>query len=162
MSRVAVGLGSNKGDRLANIRRALKLIRERAGVVVAASDVFETPPWGVAVQPRFLNACVLVDVELPPHDLLAKFKEIEYDMGRLKKGGRWGPREIDIDILLYDDVRINDKDLTIPHQYMHERAFVLMPLSEIATELTHPASGLSISDLLAASDSEGIIRIACM
>jgi 2-amino-4-hydroxy-6-hydroxymethyldihydropteridine diphosphokinase len=161
MSRAAVGLGSNKGDRLANVRTAVSLTREQVGRVTAVSDVFETPPWGVALQPRFLNACMIVEAELEPHGLLRKLKEMESDMGRLKKG-KWGPREIDLDILLYDDVRIEDPILTIPHPYMHERAFVLLPLSEIAPDWVHPTTGLTVLELLKKNDSDGIIRITSM
>ncbi|MDR1885020.1 MAG: 2-amino-4-hydroxy-6-hydroxymethyldihydropteridine diphosphokinase [Synergistaceae bacterium] len=161
MSRAALGLGSNKGDRLANVRRAVAMTRERIGAVTAVSDVFETPPWGVAVQPRFLNACLVVETELPPHGLLSGLKEIENDMGRLKRG-KWGPREIDLDILLYDDVQMSDSDLVIPHPYMHERAFVLLPLSEIAPDWRHPASGLLASEMLEKNNADGIIRITSM
>ena len=161
MNRAAVGIGSNKGDRLANIRTAVSMTRERIGEVTAASDVFETPPWGVALQPRFLNACMIVEAEIDPKTLLAKLKEIENDMGRLKRG-KWGPREIDLDILLFDDIRMKEPDLVIPHPYMHDRAFVLLPLSEIASDWIHPALGVPVSELLRKSASDGIIRITSM
>jgi 2-amino-4-hydroxy-6-hydroxymethyldihydropteridine diphosphokinase len=160
MTKVALGLGTNKGDRLFNIRRAVAIIAERVGSVLVRSDVFETPPWGVHAQPRFLNACILAGVELPPQELLAKIKEIERDMGR-QKNGRWGPREIDVDILLYNDMRaVKDPNLSIPHPHMRERAFVLLPLAEIAPGWIHPTSGLSVSELLKRIDSGGILRIA--
>ncbi|MDR3354180.1 MAG: 2-amino-4-hydroxy-6-hydroxymethyldihydropteridine diphosphokinase [Synergistaceae bacterium] len=158
MNTAAVGIGSNKGDRLANIRTAVSMTRERVGTVTAVSDVFETPPWGVALQPRFLNACMIVEAEISPRALLAKLKEIENDMGRLKRG-KWGPREIDLDILFFDDIRTNEADLVIPHPYMHDRAFVLLPLSKIAPDWIHPALGMRVSELLQNITAEGIIRI---
>ncbi|MDR1482175.1 MAG: 2-amino-4-hydroxy-6-hydroxymethyldihydropteridine diphosphokinase [Synergistaceae bacterium] len=161
MNRAAIGLGSNKGDRLANIRTAASMVGERVGALTAASGVFETPPWGVALQPRFLNACVIAEADMNPAGLLSKLKEIENDMGRLKRG-KWGPREIDLDILLFDDIQMNEPDLIIPHQYMHERPFVLLPLSEIAPDWIHPTSGMSVSELLKKSGSDGIIMITGM
>ena len=132
----ALALGSNMGGRLDNMRRAVALMKP-LGEITKRSAVYETPPWGVKEQPRFLNACVLLETDEPPKILLEKLKEIERTVGRVERE-RWGPREIDIDILTYGEEIINDGELTIPHPMMHERAFVLIPLSEIVPDIKIP------------------------
>lgn len=163
MPRVAIGLGANVGDRLANLRRALLLASERLGKLVAKSDAYESPPWGVTDQPRFLNACAVLETELTPYDLMSELKEVEALLGRVKRD-RWGPREIDLDLILYDDLRCNDDFLTIPHARMHERAFVLVPLAAIAADWVHPVLGVSISRLLEERGTEAaeIVRIVAL
>ena len=160
---VAIGLGANVGDRLANLRRALLLASERLGSLVAKSDAYESPPWGFLDQPRFLNACAVLKTELTPYDLMSELKEIESLLGRVKRE-RWGPREIDLDLILYDDLRCNDDFLTIPHARMHERAFVLVPLAAIAPDWGHPALGVPVSKLLQERGEEAaeIVRIAAL
>jgi 2-amino-4-hydroxy-6-hydroxymethyldihydropteridine diphosphokinase len=162
MRRTAIGIGSNVGDRLANVRKAVRAIAERVGTVSAASDVYETPPWGVESQPRFLNACVVAETTLAPMELLSELKEIEQALGR-KKRGRWGPREIDLDILLYEGVEMDEESLSIPHPCMGERAFVLVPLAAIAPDFVLAATGKTIAELLRALPDDaarGIVRIA--
>lgn len=164
MPRAAIGLGSNRGDRLANLRRALRLVRETVGSVTQTSDIFETPPWGVLDQARFLNACLIVETDLSPYNLLDRLKEIERLVGR-QKSERWGPREVDLDILLYDDLLIRDDNLNIPHKHMHERAFVLLPLNQIAPDWVRRDSGRSVSELFSNLDGksvEGIVRITSL
>ncbi len=138
MERVFLGLGSNVGDRSANIARAKRLIGRVTGVrIVRVSPQIETKPVGYEDQPDFINAVVEIETALHPHDLLSAVKRIEREMGR-EETFRFGPRSIDIDILLYGDRVVDEPDLTIPHPRMHERLFVLEPLARIAPEVVHP------------------------
>ena len=143
MTLVALSLGSNMGNRLDNLRRAVALMKP-LGNITGRSAVYETPPWGMETQPRFLNACVLIETGEPPKMLLDKLKEIERTVGRVPRE-RWGPREIDIDILIYGDEVINEIELKIPHPLMRERNFVLVPLSEIAPDMKIPPDGRQVS-----------------
>lgn len=130
--KVYLGLGTNLGDREANIRQAIQLIGERVGAVVRQSSLIETEPWGFESPNKFLNAVILCKTEQTPRQVLRLTQQIERDMGRRKKTGRqYKDRPIDIDILLYDDITINEPDLKIPHPLMHERDFVMIPLNEI-------------------------------
>ena len=126
-----ISLGSNMGDRLGSLRQASQMIRCMGIVILAASDVFETPPWGVREQPWFLNACLLVDTLDSPRELLSKLQEVENRLGRVSRF-RWGPREIDLDLLFMDGLTMNEKDLVLPHPEMHNRSFVLVPLNQVA------------------------------
>lgn len=128
-----IGLGSNQGDRLENLKRSMTLMAERGIQIEAVSSVYETDPVGPP-QPDFLNAVCRVDTDLEPLELYRALKEIEALVGR-RAGPRWGPREIDLDLLLYEDVKIDDPELTVPHPEMANRAFVQIPLAEIAPEL---------------------------
>lgn len=154
----AIGLGSNVGDRLGALRRALSLLKTKGIETLKKSDVFETPPVGLTEQPKFLNACVLIKTSMDPQLLLAQLKEIEAAIGRQDRG-QWGPREIDLDILYIDDLAIRDGGLEIPHPRMHERAFVLLPLSQIAPHWRHPILGKTVEELLKEVSLSGIIRI---
>jgi 2-amino-4-hydroxy-6-hydroxymethyldihydropteridine diphosphokinase len=130
-----IGLGSNIGDKAANIRRAIALLTERGDIrLVAASRLYRTAPWGVTEQDWFVNACIAVATELSPHDLLARCLAVEDAMKRVRER-RWGPRVIDVDLLVYRDVTLSEPALTLPHPRIAERAFVLVPLAEIAPEL---------------------------
>lgn len=157
----AIGLGSNVGDRLGALRRALSLLKRKGVEILRKSDVFETPPVGLTEQPRFLNACVLVKTSMDPQLLLAQLKEIEVAVGRQDRGP-WGPREIDLDILYIDDLAIRDGELEIPHPRMHERAFVLLPLSQIAPHWRHPILGKTVEELLKEVSLSGIIYITTL
>jgi 2-amino-4-hydroxy-6-hydroxymethyldihydropteridine diphosphokinase len=139
---IYLGLGTNIGDRAKNLNDALESLEGHPKISIKrASNFYETPPWGDTNQPSFLNAAVEVKTSLKPHELLAALKGIESELGR-GKSRRWGPRIIDIDILLYDDQIIDTPKLTIPHRDLHSRAFALVPLLEIAPELKNPASGI--------------------
>lgn len=155
MARVYLGLGTNLGEREQNMATALARLQERLRLV-AVSSLYETAPWGVTDQPPFLNAAVAAETDLPPAELLAFVKGMEREMGR-QPSGRWGPRLMDIDILLYDDLVLETPDLVIPHPRLAERAFVLVPLAEIASDAVHPVYQQTIQALLArASDREGV------
>src|SRR5262245_33888202 len=121
----------------------------------AKSRVYETPPWGYADQPKFLNQAVRVDTYVGPEPLLKHLKRLEVALGRVPSFQN-GPRLIDIDILFYNDLVLNTPSLVIPHPQLHERAFVLMPLNDIAPALSHPSNGKTVSEMLASSDTNGI------
>jgi len=147
MAHAYIGLGANLGDRTANIKRALTLLNQSACSVQAMSAVYETEPWGLIEQPRFLNAACLVETNLSPLALLDTLKRIERSMGRIETV-RYGPRPIDLDILLYDDLLIDTPRLTIPHPGMLKRSTVLIPLADIAPTERHPLTGCTILEHL--------------
>ena len=135
MSRAYLALGSNLGDRLAHLQSAVDGLAGSDGVrVVAVSRVYETVPVGGPPQDAYLNAVVAIETERSPHELLALAQDIERDARRVR-AERWGPRTLDVDVLLYDDVRLADPDLTLPHPRMWERGFVLAPLRDVAPAL---------------------------
>jgi 2-amino-4-hydroxy-6-hydroxymethyldihydropteridine diphosphokinase len=150
MACVYLGFGSNLGDRKKHILTAMGLLHRTDGVsIVTHSSLFETEPEGETDQPMFLNAAAEVETELSPRELLELIRKVEKRIGRTPTY-RWGPREIDIDILLYDDLVIDEEGLTVPHPRMHERAFVLAPLFEIAPNAVHPVLGKTVVGLLSA------------
>jgi 2-amino-4-hydroxy-6-hydroxymethyldihydropteridine diphosphokinase len=143
---VFISIGSNIGDRAVNIRNAIKAL-ERVGKVLAVSSLYETEPVEFTDQPWFLNCAVQWETELDPHELIGGLLAIEQEMGRYRQQKK-GPRNIDLDILLYGDLVLNDATLTIPHPAMHQRRFVLEPLAEIAPEIIHPVLRRTIHELL--------------
>lgn len=136
--KVYLGLGSNLGDCRKNLERAIRLIGDRVGQVTRQSSFIETEPWGFESPHKFMNAVILCETTRSPREVLLLTQQIERDMGRMKKSvsGGYADRAIDIDILLYDDVTIDEPDLKIPHPLMHERDFVMRPLNEIKTTKT--------------------------
>jgi GTP cyclohydrolase-4 len=144
---VYLGLGANTGDRQANLERAVELLGERLNIQ-KVSSVYETEPVGYEDQPPFLNAVCRVQTDIGPLQLLSLVKGIEAGMGRVPNFTD-GPRPIDIDIILYGDLAMVDPELTIPHPRMAERAFVLIPLLEIAPGIVHPFSGESVEEMVA-------------
>ena len=141
-----VALGSNLGDKEANLRRALELLQERGVEVVKTSSFICTEPYGVTDQPQFLNGVCEVRTSLEPLALLHILLAIEQEMGRVRLR-HWGERNIDLDLLLYEDVVMDTPELKLPHPDMQNRDFVLLPLAEIAPELVHPILQKSIEEL---------------
>ncbi len=138
MTTAYVGLGSNLGGREAMIGRAVELLGDE---VIAVSSLLETEPWGYVDQPRFVNAVARLETSRTPRELLDRLLEIERELGRSREGPRFGPRTIDLDLLLYGDERIDEPGLTVPHPRLHERAFVLEPLAELDPALVVPGLG---------------------
>jgi 2-amino-4-hydroxy-6-hydroxymethyldihydropteridine diphosphokinase len=151
---VYLALGSNQGDRRANLHSVVTGLPPLAKVL-SESNIYETPPWGFEDQPAFYNQVILVSTYLAPTELLKSLKDMEVRLGR-QPTFRNGPRLIDIDILLYDDLIHHSPGLTIPHPRIQERAFVLIPLADLAPDLHHPVSGLTIRELLAQVDASQI------
>lgn len=147
MPTVYLGLGANLGDREANLRAARERLQERGVELERCSSLYETEPWGVRDQPRYLNAVCRGRTALSPQELLRLAKQVERDLGR-RPGVRYGPRPVDVDILLYDDLALDTPDLTIPHPRLAERGFVLVPLAELAPELVVPGLGRTVRELL--------------
>jgi len=154
-SRVFIGLGSNLGNRLGNLRGAIAAIREVPGItVVKMSSVYETEPVGNRDQPQFINAVLEIGCELSPQELLAALRRVEKHMGRQRQG-KWQPRVIDLDIVYFDALVLATPELTIPHPEAARRAFVLEPLAEIDADFVDPASRRTVADLLARLDRAG-------
>ncbi|MBD3181449.1 2-amino-4-hydroxy-6-hydroxymethyldihydropteridine diphosphokinase [Candidatus Poribacteria bacterium] len=153
-----IGLGSNLGDRSVNIQNALKLLDQFQHIKVeTVSSMYETEPVGYECQSWFINSAAEIKTSLPPVELLRTLKHIELQMGR-EKTVRWGPRIIDLDILLYDQLYLNTSELVIPHPRMHQRAFVLVPLSEIAPSVVHPLINKAVSCLLRNLEDKKLIH----
>jgi 2-amino-4-hydroxy-6-hydroxymethyldihydropteridine diphosphokinase len=156
--RVYLSLGSNLGDREAHLRDALHGLEDEL-TIRQASSLFRTDPVGVTEQPEFVNLVVEADTDLEPLQLLQQVKRVEQAVGR-RPTFRWGPRVVDIDILLYDDLVLETPELTIPHREMTRRAFVLLPLAQIAPQLVHPVEHRTISELAATVQGAEGVRLA--
>jgi 2-amino-4-hydroxy-6-hydroxymethyldihydropteridine diphosphokinase len=159
MAEALIALGGNVGDVRSTFDKAIaKLCSDKAVRLTARSSDYRTPPWGVTAQAPFVNAVIAVTTSLAPHDLLARAQECERALGRNRAlERRWGPRNIDIDLLAYDDLVLIDRDLILPHPHMLERAFVLVPLAEIAPDRL--IAGVKVSDALARVDAKGIEKL---
>jgi 2-amino-4-hydroxy-6-hydroxymethyldihydropteridine diphosphokinase len=154
-----IALGGNMGDVRATFDRAIALLCDDGAVqLTARSSDYRTPPWGVTDQPSFVNAVIAVSTALSPHALLTRMQACENLLGRDRAQQRhWGPRPIDLDLLAYDDMTLHDPDLTLPHPYLFERAFVLVPLAEIAADRV--IAGTRVRDALARVESVGVEKL---
>jgi 2-amino-4-hydroxy-6-hydroxymethyldihydropteridine diphosphokinase len=158
--RAYIALGSNLGDSRQQLLDAIeKLSALPHSRVLARSRIYRTPPWGKIKQPDFLNAVVELETPLAPHDLLDALLDIERQAGRLRDGERWGPRTLDLDLLHVANHTVNDERLTLPHPHIAERAFVLLPLNDVAPDLDISGQG-RVSDLLRAVDTQGCQAMA--
>jgi 2-amino-4-hydroxy-6-hydroxymethyldihydropteridine diphosphokinase len=155
---VYLALGTNLGDRLANLKQAIISLTPQMDVTTK-SQVYETPPWGYEDQPKFLNQVIKAKTYLEPEPLLKHLKRLEVALGRETSFPN-GPRSIDIDLLFYDDLIVNKPSLVIPHPRLHERAFVLRPLMDIAPDLVHPVVKKTVRELAAQCDMSGIETFA--
>jgi len=151
---IYLSLGSNLGDRLNNLRKAISLLPPKVKVS-QQSSIYETEPWGYTDQPTFLNQVIKAETDLEPTSLLAFVKSLETSLGR-QESFRFGPRSIDLDILFYDKFVMNTPQLTIPHPRIAERAFILVPLAEIAPDLVHPILNKTIQLLKTNVDSTSV------
>ena len=147
-----ISLGANLGDRERSLRRAIELLSAREGIRVArVSSLRETEPWGPVEQPSFVNAAAELETSLEPRELLDALLAVEFGLGRVREGARYGPRTIDLDLLVYGDAVVSEPGLVLPHPRLHERRFALEPLAELDPDLVVPGHG-PVSALLAALD----------
>jgi 2-amino-4-hydroxy-6-hydroxymethyldihydropteridine diphosphokinase len=155
-----IALGGNVGDVRATFDQAIAIMCDSGGVrITARSSDYRTPPWGVTDQPPFINAVIAVSTALGPHALLTRAQACERALGRDRaKERHWGPRPIDLDILAYDDLVLSDATLTLPHPHLFERAFVLVPLAEIAPDRV--IAGIRVGDAVKRLDASGIEKLA--
>ena len=154
---IYLGLGTNLGDRPANLLAATAALLPQVRAL-RLSKVYETEPWGYHDQPAFLNHVIEAETELPPLELLAYLKQIEFSLGR-QPSFQYGPRLIDLDIIFYGDQVVELPGLTIQHPHLAERAFVLVPLAELAPNMRHPSSGRTVLEMVKAVGSSGVKRI---
>jgi 2-amino-4-hydroxy-6-hydroxymethyldihydropteridine diphosphokinase len=160
MERVYIGLGSNLAEPLQQLRDALAALAQLPDTrLLAHSSFYASDPLGPPDQPRYVNAVAVLDTALQPWTLLDALQRIEQEQGRVRKAERWGPRTLDLDILLFGERSIADERLRVPHYHMHARPFVLYPLAELAAELQLP-DGRRLSELLAACPFTGLERLA--
>jgi 2-amino-4-hydroxy-6-hydroxymethyldihydropteridine diphosphokinase len=160
MDKVYLGIGTNLGNRKVNLRKAVRMIGENIGRILDSSSVYETAPWGFEAETDFLNMVVRVETNYSPAEVMKKITGIELLLGRERNQDRYSSRVIDIDILLFDDLVINENGLKIPHPLMHERKFVLVPFNEIAPDILHPVLKMTIASLLRdCRDRSRIIKI---
>ena len=159
MAEALLGLGSNLGDRIQNMTKAINMLNESAIIIRSCSSVYETDPWGFDSGDSFLNAVVAVSTPLTPAGLLSAILNIETLMGRERSGEGYVSRIIDIDILFYDSLVINEEGLRIPHPLLHERRFVLVPLKDLVPDFIHPVTGKSVKEMLLQCLDRGAIRL---
>lgn len=147
MNRVYLLIGSNKGDRMKYLEEARNKIIQKIGLILKSSSVYETEPWGFDHECQFLNQCLMVETSLSPHDVLILLKKIEKHFRRKENPGVYESRNMDIDILFYNDIIFNEKDLKIPHPLLHQRKFALAPIVEVEPDLIHPVLKKTVREL---------------
>jgi 2-amino-4-hydroxy-6-hydroxymethyldihydropteridine diphosphokinase len=152
-------LGSNRGDRFSILNQARQSIDDQAGKIRQVSSVYESVPWGFTDETMFLNQVVCIETKLTPQELLGVLMSIETKLGRIRHTDGYASRLIDIDILFFDNIILNEENLTIPHPRLHERMFTLLPLAELNEDLTHPVLQLTVRDLLRQCEDENDVRI---
>lgn len=159
MAEALLALGGNVGDVRATLARAIAAFCDGEQVrLLARSSDYRTPPWGIEDQPAFINLCIAVETALTPRMLLERAQAVERMLGRERANERrWGPRPIDIDLIAYDDLTVDEPDLRLPHPHLFERAFVLVPLAEIAPE--RMIAGVRVRDALTQVDATGVERL---
>ncbi|NJL66671.1 MAG: 2-amino-4-hydroxy-6-hydroxymethyldihydropteridine diphosphokinase [Microcoleus sp. SM1_3_4] len=158
LTKCAIALGSNLGDSLEILKSAIETLNNQPEVsVISRSSWYQTAPIGPP-QPDYINACVILEVTLEPEELLVKLLETETKFNRIRRE-KWGPRTLDLDLLLYDNLILETPTLTLPHPRMAERAFVLVPLAEIASDWVHPVTGSAIDRLLLAVNCSGVQKL---
>ena len=144
---ILMSLGSNTGNRLIILTKALSELERSGFCIIDRSKIWETSPWGFTDQPRFLNMCLCAETELTSEEMIKTIKNLEIKLGR-RQSIKWGPREIDIDIIAIGEMVIETPDLSVPHPHMHERTFVLIPLKEIAPQFRHPVTGKTLDEMI--------------
>lgn len=147
MNTAFILIGGNLGNRFKNLHTAKKLIQQHCGNIVAASSIYQTAAWGMQQQPDFYNQALKIETAFQPHQLLKKLLEIENIIGRIREE-KYGPRIIDLDILLFNDETVDDENLKIPHPHLPQRKFALVPLNEVAADYFHPVEKKTIHQLL--------------
>ncbi|MBR0754456.1 2-amino-4-hydroxy-6-hydroxymethyldihydropteridine diphosphokinase [Bradyrhizobium jicamae] len=159
MADVLIALGGNVGDVRTTFKKAIaNICGMTQGALLARSSDYATPPWGEADQDDFINACIEIETGLDPHALLFTLQKIEKKFGRDRANERrWGPRPLDLDMIAYDDIRLDKPELTLPHPHLFERAFVLVPLAEIVPDRL--IGGRRVGDALAGLSTDGILRL---
>ena len=158
MSKVFLGIGGNIGNKQANFNKVYELIGDYLGEITAKSSIYESPPWGFHAEENFWNQVVIIESRHTPEVLLSRIQDIEHSFGRRRKKKQYASREMDIDILYYDDIYMETETLTIPHPRIYQRMFVLVPLAEIASDFKHPLRQLTSLQMLENCKDESVIK----
>jgi 2-amino-4-hydroxy-6-hydroxymethyldihydropteridine diphosphokinase len=158
MHQVFLGIGGNIGNKHENFDKVYTFIQNELGEITKRSSVYESPPWGFDSNDNFWNQVLKIETEFSPFELLQKITEIENRFGRKRDGGQYKSREMDIDILYFDDKIIETENLTIPHPLLHKRLFAMVPLAEIATDFMHPVLQISNAEMLNVCEDKSAIK----